>query len=430
MAIFTQTRLENPGLRYGMERRRVPSPSGNAARKRMRIDNGDYLSSSLLSTNSPSKKVSVPRAQPTEANLQPRKGFLSLPIELRCEIYSYLLVVDPDMDAADDLNKPLDKVLCLQILHLNRQIREEALYILLHKNLWIHFQIGPITVSKHDSYHIYQLGNDGRYAQPDIPTNGFLARRVRQRLVADVKVTQRPEFVEERIWDTEERVEVRKDILFAYNEGRYNHLCHLIRRFGTRAINYLDISIRLPEHKFMRPLSSDMRLGLVDLLFQTKNTLSLTIHGAEELQDSFKMAQDEWRSYSQNTGALKEFNNELEDIISESAIALNQGLYNEAKCRLSYVDDIQAIHSEAFLQNDTDEEARQENLERDMFIIQVLAVALNEKRPPNSAANFLRKLDLMCATVWFRGGNRAGILGYACGSLNRRIPKARRSRTE
>ncbi|OJD16594.1 hypothetical protein AJ78_03234 [Emergomyces pasteurianus Ep9510] len=396
----------------------------------MWMDNGDYLSSSLSSIKSLSKKANLGPPQPVEGYLRPRNGFLSIPLELRCEIYSYLLVVDQSMDAAGDLNKPLDKVLSLQILHLNRQIREEALYVLLYKNIWIHFQIGPITVSRHDSYHIYQLGNDGRYAQPDIPVNGFLGERVKQRLAADVRVTQRQEFVEERRWDNDERAEVRKDILFAYNEGRYNHLCHLIRRFGTRAIKCLDTSIRFPEPRFRPPLNSDIRLGLLKLLFQTKNNLSLTIHGAEELQNRFKMAQDEWRSYSRNTTRLKQFNNELEEIISESAIALDRGLYNEARCRLSYVDDIQAIHSEAFLQSDPGEEARQESLERDIFIIQVLAVALDEKHQPNSAVKFVRELDLMCATVWFRGGDSKGLLRYACGSLSRRIPKARRSQPE
>ncbi|OAX85328.1 hypothetical protein ACJ72_00293 [Emergomyces africanus] len=409
-----------------MKRPQIISPPINTSRKCMQMVNGDYSSSLLLSTTSLSKKVNLSPSQPAEGYLRPRKGFLSLPLELRCEIYSYLVVVRRSMDAAADLNKSLDKVLSLQILHLNRQIREEALYILLHKNIWIRFQIGPITVSEHDSYHIYQLGNNGRYAQPDVPINGFLGKKVRENLVAHVKVTQRPEFVEARRWDSEERAEVRKDVLFVYNEGRYNHLCHLIRRFGTCAIRYLDISIRFPAHRFRRPLNSDIRLGLLESLRQTKNSISFTIHGAEELQDRLKMAQEEWKSYSRHTTGLQQFNNELEEIIFESAIALDQGLYNEARCRLSYVDDIQAIHSEAFLQSDPSEEARKENLERDIFIIQVLAVALDEKQQPNNAANFLRKLDLMCATVWFRGGDRSGLLGYARGSLNRARPKARR----
>ncbi|KLJ06102.1 hypothetical protein EMPG_10475 [Blastomyces silverae] len=414
-----KTQRENPGAHYGMELQRVPGPSTNAARKRT----GTYNRSHSLS-----RKTSLPRAQSTEGYLRPRRGFLSLPIELRWEIYSYLLVVDPSMDAPDDLNKRLDKVLCLHILHVNRQIREEALHILLHKNVWIHFQIGPITVPKHDSYHIYQLGNAGRYAQPNIPISGFLGEKVRQRLVADVKITQRSEFVDEQRWDTEGRAEVRKDVLFAYNAGRFNHLCHLIRRFGARAIKSLDISVCFPEHKsWRRQLSSDMRLGLVQLLVQTKNTLSFTTWGAEELRDRFKIAEEEWRSYSRNTPVLEQFNDELEEIISKSAIALDQGAYNDARCRLSYVDDIQAIHSQAFVQSDPDEEARREALERDMFVIQVLAVALSDKRPPHSAAYLLRKLDLMCATEWFRGGDNSGLLGYACGSLNRRLPKAGRS---
>ncbi|KAL2372595.1 hypothetical protein RJ035_002245 [Blastomyces gilchristii] len=416
---FYRNAIGKPRCTYGMELQRVPGPSINAARKRMRTSSENH---------SPSRKTSLPRAQSIERYLRPRKGFLSLPIELRCEIYSYLLVVDPSMNAPDDLNKPLDKVLCLQTLHLNRQIREEALHILLHKNVWIHFQIGPITVPKHDSYHIYQLGDAGRYAQPNIPISGFLGERVRQRLVADVKVTQRSEFVDEQRWQTEEGVEVRKDILFAYNAGRYNHLCHLIRRFGALAIKSLDISVCFLEHRSWRwQLSSDMRLGLAQLLVTTKNTLSFTVRGAEELQDRFKIAEDGWRSYSRNTPAPKQFNDELEEIISKSAIALDQGAYNDARCRLSYVDDIQAIHSQAFVQGDPDEETRREALERDMFVIQVLAVALSDKRRPQSAARLLRKLDLMCANEWFRGGDNAGLLGYACGSLNRRLPKAGRS---
>ncbi|PGH04706.1 hypothetical protein GX51_03373 [Blastomyces parvus] len=391
-----------------MELQRVP----DADRKRPWASNGNY---------SPS----------IEGYLRPRKRFQSLPIELRCEIYSYLLVVDPSMDAPGDLNKPLDKVLCLQLLHVNRQIREEALHILLHKNAWIHFQIGPITVPKHDSYHIYQLGNAGRYSQPNIPISGFLGKIIRQRLVADVRVTQRSEFVEEQRWNIEEGVEVRKDVLFAYNAGRYNHLCYLIRRFGALAIKSLDISICFPEHKsWQRHLSSGLRLELVRLLFQTKNTLSFTVRGAEGLRDRLKVVEDGWRSYSRNTPAPKQFNDELEEIISESAIALDRGAYHDAKCRLSYVDDIQAIHSQAFVRSDPDEEARREALERDMFVIQVLAVALGDKRRPHRAVRLLGKLDLMCATEWFRGGDHAGLLGYACGSLNRRLSKAGRASSD
>ncbi|OJD24660.1 hypothetical protein ACJ73_03980, partial [Blastomyces percursus] len=151
---------------------------------------------------SSSRQISFAHAQSTERYL-PRKRFLSLPIELRSDIYFYLLIVDPSMDAPDDLNKPLDKVLCLQILHVNRQIREEALHILLHKNVWIHFQIRAITVPKHVSYHIYRLGDSGRYAQPHIPISGFLGEKVKQRLVVDVKITQRSEFVDKRRRDSQ-----------------------------------------------------------------------------------------------------------------------------------------------------------------------------------------------------------------------------------
>lgn len=426
MAISPQTLLETPVVQYGMEPQQVPSSSSNTARKGMPVSQ-KFLSSSFSLTDSSNIETGPPLAQSTEARFRLRRGFLSLPIELRYEIYSFLLVVDPSMDASDDLNKPL--LFCLQILQLNRQIREEALHVVLHKNVWIHFQIGPITVSQYDSYHIYQLGDNRRYSQPNIPVNGFLAERVRQRLAADVKITQESELVEEPMWDAGERAEVRKDILFAYNEGRYNHLCHLIRRFGSRAIKCLNISVRFPEHKFWRLRSSNMRLGLVELLLRTKNTLSFTIHGAAELQDSFKIAADEWRSYSQNVCASKQFNDELEEIISESAIELSRGLYNGVRCRLSYVDDIQAIHSQIVVENDPDEEARQKVLERDLFVIQVLSIALDEKNQPNSAANLLRKLDLMCEALWFREGDRAGLLGYACGFLNRRVTKARRSRS-
>ncbi|KKZ64218.1 hypothetical protein EMCG_01471 [[Emmonsia] crescens] len=375
----------------------------------------NYLSAS--NNNLHSNEASVPHIKQVKEYSQPLKGFLTLPLEMRFEIYSYLLVVDKSMDASGNLNKPLDKVLDLQILHLNTQIREEALYILLHKNLWIHFKIGPITLLKEDSYHIYSLS----YAQPNILAKGFLNERLRQRFVAVVKVTQSSEFVEEQREDSEERVEVDRDILFVYNKGRYNHLCHLIRRFGACAVNCLNISIHFPEQNLRQALSLSMQLELVDLLSQTKNVDSLIVHGAEMLHDSFKRAKEKHVSYLQNTSSLRQFNDELEEIISRSAIALNQGLYNEAKCHLSYVNDIQAIHLKSLYQSDSNEVARQGDLERDMLVIQVLTVVLyKEKCQPNCAINFLSKLDLMCGTLWAGESNCVGLLSYAREFLSRR----------
>ncbi|PGH07576.1 hypothetical protein AJ79_06246 [Helicocarpus griseus UAMH5409] len=400
-----------------------PSPCDYAYGKYMGIDVGDSVSSSLLLSSNGSShnygRVNHKYKQ-SEGSCRPKTGFLSLPLEIRNEIYSHLLVLDQSMGAGD-MNKHLNQVLDLQILGVSKKIREEAFYILLYRNTWIHFQMGPMLVADEDKYLMMEFENDLRYTQPSIPLDGFLAERAMSKLSARVEVTQRSE----ELAPDEERIEVQKELLFAYNEGRYNHLCHLVRRIGSDTVRHLDISVDFPELTLKKPLGAGMRLELVRLLSRTKSARSLTVNGRMYL-DNLRAIEEEQRTYSYQSDGLELFNDEYERAIIESASAFSRGLYNEAKAHIIHENDIWAIHEEAILWRDgnSTQGSRYEDLEKDMFVMQLLAAFLASMPAPACSRSFFNMLDSVCATIAFRPGVRNwSLLSYARGFLHRRMPE-------
>ncbi|KAK2802263.1 hypothetical protein FQN50_007444 [Emmonsiellopsis sp. PD_5] len=344
----------------------------------------------------------------TQDATRPPKGLLSCPAEIRNEIYSHLLVLDQSMNASCGMNKPLVSLLHLEILGTNKQIRDEALAILLRKNLWIRFQLGPMTVLEGDSYCISQFMHGSRYTQPTISTTGALADKVRDTLGLDIKIIRRTEFVEGRRY--EPAAEVAKDILFVYNKGRYEQLCHLVRRLGAGSINKLDLSFNFSGQQAQCFRSKDLRFQLMRTLNFTCHLRSILVIGEEPREI------DEDPLTVRDRSDLKRYNDELEGLICHATLAIKNRLFNEARCCLSYIHDIEAIYSHFVLpssENDPAEVDRQKALGRDLLATANSIVAWDNDRGRRDALEkFLDKLDSICGNVWYY---------YAPGIISRRL---------
>ncbi|KAK2751780.1 Nitrilase [Onygenales sp. PD_40] len=345
----------------------------------------------------------------TQDATRPPKGLLSCPAEIRNEIYSHLLVLDQSMNASRGMNKPLASLLPLEILGTNKQIRDEALAILLRQNLWIRFQVGPMTVLEGDSYCIDEFMHGSRYSQPMISTTGALADKVRNTLGLDIKIIRRTEFVEGR--RCEPAAEVRKDILFVYNKGRYEQLCHLVRRLGAGSISKIDLSFNFSGQQSQYFWDKELRFQLMRTLNFTCHLRSIMVIGEEPIEV------DEDPLTVRDRSDLKRYNDELEGLLCRATLAVKNGLFNEARCCLNYIHDIEAIYSHFVLPsslNDPAEEDRQKGLGRDLFITAAFIAVLDKtpKGQRETLGKFLDKLDSICGNVWHY---------YASGIISRRF---------
>ncbi|KAK2806947.1 Nitrilase [Onygenales sp. PD_10] len=195
---------------------------------------------------------------------KPRVGFFSLPYELRCLIYKELLVLDNCIDDTTNLARPLDKLVHLAVLGVNRRIRAEALETFLGENVWVHFRIGRLIDREFDCADEFRYGT--HYNQPYVPVGGGggLVAEIKDRvtakvevglgLTADVAYMTVEEFEEERF--------------FVFQRQRYELLCCMILRLCSAIPYPCDVSLSFSQQsKWARKplIQSDLARPLIPI---------------------------------------------------------------------------------------------------------------------------------------------------------------------
>ncbi|KAK8066724.1 hypothetical protein PG997_013471 [Apiospora hydei] len=94
------------------------------------------------------------------------RSLLGVPLEIRRQIYSHFVTIDQDFEHEGDAEYP-GECIGVTVLHVNRQIREEAWNCLITMNLWIRVSVAESTNSA-----TFRLPDLDEQRQSFLPYNG------------------------------------------------------------------------------------------------------------------------------------------------------------------------------------------------------------------------------------------------------------------
>ncbi|KAK6833428.1 hypothetical protein PG995_013173 [Apiospora arundinis] len=164
-------------------------------------------------------------------------SLLAIPIELRNNIYSYLLgAYQPGEIVIDDLGDLLSWY-DFSVLQINQQIRAEAWDYLIRSNIWIlvTFPIGqaPSTLPSHMSMSHHPLMYETWQSQPHFPyykAPSEYAQQLVRGAAASIWLNNAGHTTQDTISDTQR---AHRTVMFAYKPSRYGIFIQQLLNFTT-----------------------------------------------------------------------------------------------------------------------------------------------------------------------------------------------------
>ncbi|KAK8001654.1 hypothetical protein PG991_013876 [Apiospora marii] len=245
-------------------------------------------------------------------------ALLRIPQEIRDQIYSYFVTIGQDYDHEGALYHA-GETIDVTILHINREIREEAWESLVRKNLWVR-----VTIPASEQLGPFDLGIP--YNQ--VPEEHF------KRLVAkaDIHLSLGLAYENNDSSDLDGN-ESSDSFLFAYHPFHYNYL---LQRLAENFLERSSIAIQLTPATL---INSSMFTKLLEPLCVLRNMRNVSFDGVELCPALQSLARDMKRSLIIRDKGQTEDRVDMIELIEIQQFyqrrgrnAESQGRYSNAMC--------------------------------------------------------------------------------------------------